>query len=277
MILLAESGSTKCDWMLNSPGHPRFETRGLNPLFHSAEFMADEVRGNAALSACAEQVTHLYFYGAGCSSEQRKQTVAQGLAMVFGNAEIHVEHDLLGAVRATCGNDPGIVCILGTGSNSCMFDGHETRELIPALGYVLGDEAGGAWFGKELMRSFLYGQLPAELRAELETEYGLNREIIFEKVYRSPGPNVYLASWMKFLGKHSEHSWVKSLIYKGFYEFIRIHVLIYKESKFLPVHFVGSVAWYFRDILEEVCRFCKLKTGVITREPVIRLLDYHGS
>lgn len=277
MLLIADSGSTKCDWVLVNPQgeEQQFHTMGFNPFFHSTELVASEIRKNTALHAQASQVREVYFYGAGCSSPERNEVLIDALREVFPNAAVTVDHDLTGAAYATCGTEPGIACILGTGSNSCYFDGKNIHEKVPALGYVLGDEAGGTWYGKELLRLFLYKELPEDIHQGLIESYGLTKEGIFEHVYNLPNANVYLASFMRFLSSRSQHAWVRDFMYNGFSKFINIHIWKYENHQDVPVHFVGSVAYHFSDLLREACKIHRLHVGVITREPVKNLVQYH--
>ncbi len=277
MLLVADSGSTKCDWLVTSTGaeEGRFHTMGFNPFFHNKELIESEIRKSEGLMNIADKVTELYFYGAGASSSDRCSIIHSGLSKVFTNAKIVVDHDLTGAVYATCGTQPGIACILGTGSNSCYFDGKEIHEEVPALGYVLGDEAGGTYYGKELLRMFLYKELPNDIYYSLIEKHNLTKEGIFESVYNKPNANVYLASFMRFLSDHRENKWVTDLIYNGFSKYINIHIWKYKEHKEVPVHFVGSVAYHFQDLLREACKIHRLDIGVITSEPAVNLLAYH--
>lgn len=277
MLLVADSGSTKCDWVFTDGSEKRstYHTMGFNPFFHPTDLIESEIRKNTELSALAPQVQHVYFYGAGASHPSRNAVVEEALKRVFTHAEITVDHDLTGAVFATCGDEPGIACIMGTGSNSCYFDGQDIYEEVPALGYVLGDEAGGTFYGKELLRMFLYHELPEKIHQGLIDRYQLSKESIFEAVYNKPNPNVYLASFMRFLSDNRDSKWVRDFIYNGFSKFINIHIWKYENHKDVPVHFVGSVAFHFQDLLREACKIHRLNIGVITSEPVVNLVDYH--
>lgn len=277
MILVADSGSTKCDWIFadESGNRQQFFTMGFNPFFHGSNLIENEIRKNQGLSEIAAQVKHVYFYGAGASSPNRNEVVYYALRQVFFKAEVVVDHDLSGAAYATCGDEPGIACILGTGSNSCYFDGKQIFEKVPALGYVLGDEAGGTFYGKELLRMFLYKELPESIHNGLIEKYNLTKENIFESVYNKPNANVYLASFMRFLSDKRDEKWVRDFIYNGFSKFINIHIWKYENHKEVPVHFVGSVAYHFSELLTEACKIHRLKVGIITSEPVKHLVDYH--
>ncbi|MFM9943598.1 MAG: hypothetical protein ACKVQB_00050, partial [Bacteroidia bacterium] len=189
MLLVADSGSTKCDWILVKSTGERLETStmGFNPFFHNSVFIESELKKNELFVKYAGEVADLYFFGAGASSQNRNSIIENGLKKVFTNAKnIIVDHDIKAAVIATAGDQPGIVCILGTGSNSCYFDGETVSEKIPALGYILGDEGSGAYFGKILLTKYLYKKLPMELETALEKDCGVSKESIFEAIYNKP-------------------------------------------------------------------------------------------
>jgi N-acetylglucosamine kinase-like BadF-type ATPase len=278
MLLVADSGSTKCDWILVKSNGERLETNtmGFNPFFHNEELIASEISKNEILMSHADKILNIYFFGAGASSKQRNTIVENGLKKVFKNTvELRVDHDLIGAAIATAEDDPGIACILGTGSNSCYYDGITVHEVVPALGYILGDEGSGAYFGKILLSKYLYKKLPIELATALENEYGVTKESIFEAVYNKPNPNVYLASFMRFARDHNDHPFFKEMIYKGISGFINIHVWCYENFREVPVHFVGSIAYYFKDTLEEVAKNYRFTIGKIVKKPVTPLADYY--
>lgn len=276
MILVADSGSTKCDWVaIHNGSQSEFFTIGFNPLFHSAPFIEAEIRKNEGLNSLSNQVTHIHYYGASVSSEDRKAIVETALKNVFSNAILSVDHDMIGSVYATCGTKPGIACIIGTGSNSCYFDGKNISEKVPALGFILGDEAGGAWLGKRLLKDYLYHDVPVEIEKDL-TAMGLTKEVIFDKVYKQPNANVYLASFARFLGQRQHVKYVRDIIEEGFREFIKIHVCKFENHREVPVHFVGSVAFFSQDILKKVCEEYNISLGTVTNEPIHGLVAYHS-
>lgn len=275
MLLIADSGSTKCDWVFTDGEHrSTFHTMGFNPFFHNTEMIASEIQKNEALAALGNRVRKICYYGASVSSDDRAAIVSNALKQVFPEAEIAVDHDMIGSVFATCGTNPGIACIIGTGSNSCYYDGVSISEKVPALGYMLGDEGSGTWLGKRLLRDFLYHDLPPELDAEL-TATGLNKEGVFNRIYTQPNVNVYLASFAKFLGPRQHIPYVRNIIKEGFQAFVVPHVLKFENCYKVPVHFVGSVAYFSRDILTEVLLEYNLMPGVITNEPIHGLVAYH--
>lgn len=278
MILVADSGSTKCDWLLDlGEGHTReFHTMGFNPLFHTSDVIAHEILKNSELMGLSHAVTDIFFYGASVSSDDRRAIVINALKSCFPKAKIHADHDLTGAARATCGHNPGIACILGTGSNSCYFDGTTISEKVPALGFILGDEAGGAWFGKEFIRHYLYHELPENIEQYLH-QNGIEKEDIFTRVYKSEGTNVYLASFMKIIHQFKKENIIHGMLQRGFKEFLKIHVCKFENYKEVPVHFVGSVAINFREELTECCASMGIQMGVFTNHPVTGLLKFHQS
>lgn len=278
MILVADSGSTKCDWILmDRPDNQILtHTMGFNPFFHSSDLISQKILDNNQLNENSDRVAEVYFYGAGCSSKDRNEIVENALKRCFKEARIiKVDHDLTGAALATARDKPGITCILGTGSNSCYFDGERIHEAVPALGYILGDEGSGSYFGKILLSKYLYKHLPADIYEAFESRYNISKEIIFTNVYNLPNPNVYLASFMKFISDYREHPFFKDMIYRGLASFINIHVWCYQNFREVPVHFVGSIAFYFKEVLEEVARNHRFQVGRIEQRPVDPLANYH--
>ncbi|GAB5556250.1 MAG: ATPase [Schleiferiaceae bacterium] len=278
MYLLAESGSTKCDWIcLDSDGVEanRFYTMGFNPFFHSAEFIQEELSNDLKINEIIGKVEQIYFYGAGCSSDELKAIIKDGLQRVFPDAMISVDHDLVAAAYSTYSGKPEIACILGTGSNSCYFDGENVREEVPALAYILGDEGSASYLGKKLIAAFLYRKLPEELHAAFVEKYNLTKADIFNRVYNQPHANVYLAGFGRFVGKHSEHPYLRNLVKQGFEEFIDTHVLCFPEAPDCEINFVGSVAYHFQGLLSEVLSSKGLTLGNVVGKPVDGLVSYH--
>ena len=278
MILVADSGSTKCDWLiLNGAVKTETKTMGFNPFFHSAGLIHQALKSNPDLASIARDVDAIYFYGAGCSSAERNAIVENALKQTFPHAtQIVVDHDLTGAALATCSKEKGIACIVGTGSNSCYFDGEKAMEAVPALGYVLGDEGSGSYFGKIILSNYLYKRLPSELSNAFEKRYDLSKEIIFSRVYNEPNPNVYLASFMKFVSDHRDHPYFKDMIYRGLSVFADIHISCYEGYRNVPVHFVGSIAYYFKEVLDEVAKNMRFKIGEVIKKPIYPLAEHHA-
>jgi glucosamine kinase len=277
MILIAESGSTKTDWVLVGQNNnlSYFKTIGFNPFFHASEFIAEEIKTNSDLYASSSKVTRVYFYGAGCSSENMSIIIQKGLKQVFNNADISVDHDLLACAYATYEGEPSISCILGTGSNSCYFDGENLIEEVPAIAYVLGDEGSGSYYGKKLLRDYLYNLLPVNIKEDLETQLGISKSIIFENVYMKPHANVYLASFMKFINTQYHTDYVVNMIEHGMEEFIKIHVCCYPNYKNVKTHFIGTISKLFERELRKAAELHDVKLGNIVRKPVDNLVHYH--
>lgn len=281
MILIADSGSTKSDWLAidsNGVECSRFNTMGFNPYFHSSDKVESELNQCSEFMSIAASVDKCFFYGAGSSSEAMCQIIEGGLERVLPNAEIHVGHDLEGAAYSTWTGTPAITCILGTGSNSCYFDGSEVSEELPSLAYILGDEGSGSWFGKQLLRAFFYKQLPEEIRADFISEFGEEEtqvNYVNKRVYKGDGPNVYLASFTQFIGKYKNHPMVEGWLVDGFEEFIKIHVECFSNCKTVPVHFIGSIAFHFNDALKKACKNRGVQMGNLVRKPIDGLAKYH--
>lgn len=278
MLLIADSGSTKCDWILveNDVQH-KVSTMGFNPYFHSSDIISAEILKEELLRNKSGDIKEVYYYGAGAANNNMNNIVKNGLSKVFKNAQVNVGHDLDGAVFATCDEKPGIVCILGTGSNACYYDGNgNIEEKISGLGYILGDEGSGAYFGKRLLIRYLYGKLPIHIHKAFSERYNdINKQVVMENVYLKPHANVYLASFMKFLSDHRDDEFVRNFIYKGFSEFITTHVWKFENYREVPVHFIGSIAYYFQDLLREEARIHHLTIGKIVKQPVFNLVKYH--
>jgi N-acetylglucosamine kinase-like BadF-type ATPase len=278
MKLIVESGSTKADWALVDEGGniaATFDTMGFNPFFHASEFIGKEIRKNSALTNTAPNVNEVYFYGAGCSSDHYKQIVAHGLMLVFTKASIYVDHDLVAAAYSTYKGKACISCIIGTGSNSCYFDGHTLHEEVPALAYILGDEGSGSYLGKRLLADYLYKKLPQEIADDFEGSYILSKAIIFENVYQKPHANVYLASFTPFINKHKSHPHFHQMVYNGMKLFLQNHVCCFPNYQNIPIHFVGSVAYHFSEVLEEAAKDLGITISSIIKHPIEHLVAYH--
>jgi N-acetylglucosamine kinase-like BadF-type ATPase len=278
MILIADSGSTKCDWLLidrqgNKKGE--FHTMGLNPYFHNEAIIENAVRTCEGLIDIADTIHHVFFYGAGASSENLCAIVKRGLEVVFAESHILVDHDLVAAAYSTYEGEPAISCIIGTGSNSCYFDGETVVEEVPALAYILGDEASGSWFGKMLLRDYFYKKLPEEIRIDFDATFQSSKEEIMRKIYNEPNANVYLAGFTRFIGKHAAHPHVQAWVQDGLLTFLKIHVECFPNYREVKTHFVGSIGFYFSDMLKKVCEQEGVQLGMIIRKPIERLADYH--
>lgn len=278
MIAIAESGSTKCDWaLLDEQGNvvKAFKTLGFNPYFHSTEFVSSTLELCSDLEGAKGLVTSLYFYGAGCSSPELNAIIQAGLEQVFTRATVHVDHDLVAAAYSLYEGEPVISCIIGTGSNSGFFDGEKVTELVPALGFILGDEASGSYFGKKLLADYFYHRLPSEMHHDFKERYDLKWSDTLNKVYGNQHANVYLASYMRFIADHKKNAYVTEMIREGMARFIDIHVTNFAEYHKYKVGFVGSIAFLFEDILREELHKRDCRAGRIIKHPVQNLIEYH--
>lgn len=277
MLLIADSGSTKCDWRLVAAdkSYRDFNSIGINPYFHNEEVIENELKNVEGLAENAEQVTAVFFYGAGCSSTSLKRIVDRGLGRVFPNAQIYVDHDLVAAAFSVYEDEPCIACILGTGSNSCHFDGDIVREEVPALAYILGDEGSGSYFGKKLLADFLYNRLPAGMQKRLKDEMNLNKDTIMEHVYMRPHANVYLASFMPFITSCKSEEYVQVMLRQGLEHFIDIHVKCFRDYAKVKTNFIGSVAHFQKDILTEVAANNGIILGKAIQNPIDGLYQHH--
>lgn len=259
----------------NGANQLEFHTMGFNPYFHDANLVEAKMRASTEAASIAQTVDKVYFYGAGSSSEPLCAIIREGLERVFTRAEVHVGHDLDGAAYSTYSGVPAITCIIGTGSNSCYFDGKETTEEVPALAYILGDEASGSWFGKRLLALHLYHKLDPVVDEDFVKTFAFSKNDIINRVYKEPNANVFLASFMTFLGRHQESTQIISLLEEGFQAFVDIHVKCYRNYRSVPVHFVGSVAYHFQSVLRHVCEREGIQVGHIIKRPIDGLADYH--
>lgn len=276
MILVADSGSTKTDWILITPGQPQtaFKTAGINPFFLSDKEMLRVINKQENLVALAENVKEVYFFGAGCSSPDKREVVSNILSQVFKQAYISADSDLLGSAYATCGTESGLCCILGTGSNITYFDGENIFEGKHGLGYILGDEGSGSYFGKKLVTDYLYGRMPETESALFAKNYQLNKETLINHVYHKQGANYYLASFAAFLSEIKDGNYGKQLIKEGLTEFVTTNIKSYQGYKKIPCHFVGSVAWHLKEELQEICTAQEIQIGKIIKHPIRDLVNF---
>jgi glucosamine kinase len=275
MILVADSGSSKTDWMGYSPdGTIRFHTQGINPYFLNAQDIFKLFSKKKDLGFNPDEVKEIYFFGAGCSSPDKHEVISNGLSLFFSKAFISVEHDLLGSAYATCGDKEGLTCILGTGSNISYYDGSNVYNSKHGLGYVLGDEGSGTHFGKKLVTSYLYGHMPKDLSVLFAEEFKIDKESVISNVYQSAFPNTYLASLSRFMIKHTSHPYIAKLIHDVFQEFVQTNIKDYQNYKTVDCHFVGSIAYYYQDILTDVCKANGVRIGKILQKPIEGIYNY---
>ena len=275
-ILIADSGATKADWrVVNPDGNVRaIATSGISPVFLDEAGITAILRDELLPALNGAEVSHIYFYAAGIVSDEVSSKVCDALHGLFPGAACEAASDLLAAARALCGNKPGIACILGTGSNSCFYDGGQIVSNVRSGGFILGDEAGGAWFGKQLLSDYVKGLLPQNLTDELVRRFGIDYPTLVQKVYREPLPSRYLASFAPFIEEHGNHPYIKNLLRNGFDAFLLRNVAQYDYRRY-PVHFTGSVAWHFRELLGRCLTAAGMRQGTIVQRPVEALTEYH--
>lgn len=277
-ILIADSGATKCEWCLTGK---RMEpqvvfSQGISPYFLNTPQIESIIRNELVPQLGKSRIAAVYYYGTGCANPSNALLVKKAIRNVYPDAEVMVTHDLMGAARALCGNEKGIACILGTGSNSCYFDGKSIRKNSPGLGYVLGDEGSGAYLGKKVLQYYLYNTFDEELCYKFEHKYGVSNVDILENVYKKPLPNRYLAGFTLFLSENRGHYMVENIIEDGLNDFFFTHLCKYGESWKYPISFVGGVADAFRDVVEGLCNGYEFELGQILRNPMEGLIRYHS-
>jgi len=276
MILIADSGSTKTDWrVIGDDGKiTQARTVGLNPFMTSHDKMV-EVLKNELYPQLAANIREVYFYGAGCATDSSCAKVQNALALVFKGAEIEVDNDQLGAARALCGSEPGIACILGTGSNTCLYNGKQIIDNIPPLGYVLGDEGSGNHIGKELLNRYFRRELPTAISERLEKRFDVSKENVLDKVYHDPFANRYLAGFAKFVFQNLKDPYMTHMVYDVFAHFFNKTIARYENYEQYKIHFTGSVAFYFGNLLRQVANDKGLRVFNILETPIAGLTLFH--
>lgn len=278
MIAIIDGGATKCDWvLLDNNGNEQLTTHtiGFNPNIIDPDAIPKEIEKNSELFAVKEQITKLFFFGAGCGFEKNKEIVKNQLGKVFYHAEISVDEDLTAAAYAAYQGTPAIVCILGTGSNSCLFDGKSIHRELPSLGHMLGDEGSGGAIGKALVRDYFMKKLPQDLAEEFQKTYGLTAADLVHRIYHQPLANTYLASFNQFVAERISHPYCQHIVSSEMKSFFEYHILPYENCHSLEINFVGSISHIYRNILKSVAAYYHLKIGIIVQKPIINLVDYH--
>mgnify|MGYP002724591987 FL=1 len=287
ITLIVDSGSTKTSWCFaflpdtkSADGARTVTTEGLNPAVMSAEEVEEKIAKALnhclqSLSISAADVDNVFFYGAGCIAG-RTVVVSESIQSILVDARIYVADDLLGAARALCGHKAGIACILGTGSNSCLYDGENIVAHTPALGYVLGDEGSGAVLGRKFLNAVLKQTLPENIRKRFLQESGLDMAEVINRVYRSPAPNRFLASMSKYIHGYLDEKEVRDIVIDNFEDFIRNNILAYGD-KFRTINVVGSIAYHYKEQLTEAASRNGFQIGKIIKNPIEGLIEYHMS
>jgi N-acetylglucosamine kinase-like BadF-type ATPase len=278
--LIADSGSTKTDWVLIDRHKvlSSLKTMGFNPYFQTREQISDEISKQLKpqLQKVIDQIDHVYYYGAGCSNTINCDIVEHGISDALKIRQICIHHDLLAAARALCGTGPGIACILGTGSNSCLYDGKQAIENIPSVGYMFGDNGSGAHIGKTFIQSYFDGDLPQKLKSAFE-KAGYNREEILDNIYKKPMPNRYLASISKFVAENYSDQFIKRMVKNCITSFFDKQINRYTNARNYKVHSVGSIGFYYREVLKEVANEEGYTIENIIQSPIEGLVEYHQS
>lgn len=277
MIIVADSGSTKTDWRicLSDGTFDQRETGGLNPNFSSADDFSQSLQ-TAFDTLDKSQVKEVWFYGAGCGNELNQERVADHLKNCFYQSKIHVAGDMLGAARALCGTQPGMAAILGTGMNTCLYNGKDIVANHFSLGYMLGDEGSGAYLGKLLITDWLKDRLPEALKLNFEKRFGLSKSDVIENIYRKPFPNRFLAQFAKFIYQNLKHEYCTNLVISSFQSFFREQIKTYPDYSKYPLHLTGSVAFYFGNLVKRVAAEERVIIGKIVEKPIAALAIYHS-
>lgn len=274
--LIADSGATKCEWCLVIDGKKKtITTLGISPYFLDEEQIVTLLQKTLIPKLKDAIITDVFFYGTGLSNSNNVLLLKKVLKRLFKKAKIAVETDLTAAARALCGRKKGIACILGTGSNSCFYDGKKMTKNSPGIGYILGDEGSGAYMGKKVIQHFLYNTFDEELQTRFEKRFLTNPMEILENVYKKPLANRYLASFAIFLAENRGHYMIENIIEDCLNDFFFTHVYKYRESWTHPINFIGSIAFGFKDVLQELCNTYELELGTVLKAPMKGLIEYH--
>lgn len=278
MILIADSGSTKTDWCIVENGVPlqQIFTKGTNPFFQSEEEISNEIATALLPQLQTDELDAVYFYGAGCGFPDKIETMRRAISKHLKvKGEVEVSTDMLAAARALCGHSAGIACIMGTGSNSCYYDGKAIVTNVSPLGFILGDEGSGACLGKLLVGDLLKNQMTPELKEKFLTQFSLTPADIIDRVYRKPFPNRFLASLSPFLHQNLNEPCIRTLVLDSMKAFLKRNVMQY-DYQHSKVHFIGSVAFYYKELLAEAAQETGIQLGTIIKSPMEGLIEYHG-
>ncbi len=274
--LLADSGATKCEWcLMEDDKTTTIFTQGISPYFLSLPQIVSLLQKELLPALAGKEIHEVFYYGTGLSNPDNVIAIKEALRQVFANAKIEGNTDLLAAARALCIKEKGIACILGTGSNSCYFDGKKVVKNSPGIGYVLGDEGSGAYLGKKVIQYFMYNTFDEDLRSRFDFKFQTNGNEILENVYKKPLPNRYLASFAVFLAENRGHYMIENIIEDGLNDFFFTHLTKYNESWKHPIHFVGGISFAFKDVLAELCSSYGFDTGTILQNPMQGLTIFH--
>ncbi len=278
MIAVVYSGSRYADWKLAEKGCiiSNFKTAGINPFFNDDKYISHLLNKNIQLVNYAEKIRKIYFFGAGASSKERKEIISSAFGKFFRHGKIMVDHDLKAAALATCGNNPGIVGLLGNGSNAAYFDGKKIKENNFGLGYILGDEGSANWMGRQVLKRYLNETLPLEFLQKFKKRYDPDRKQILDKVYRQSHPALFLSSFADFLMENKQDGFVKQLVTEGFNQYFKTYIqALRKQFPDTPIHLVGMAASGFQDWLLEAAALNELTIHSVLKEPIYNVLHYY--
>jgi glucosamine kinase len=276
--LIADSGSTKAEWcLLDGKKKKTIFTQGISPYFLSLTEVVDILEKELKPKMKGVSPSIIHFYGTGCSNPSNVKMIKQALKKIFPKATITVDHDLMGAAKALCGDQKGVACILGTGSNSCYFNGKKILKNSPGLGYVLGDEGSGAYLGRKVIQYYLYNTFDPDLMDRFKAKFNIGAVEILDAIYKQPMPNRFLASFAVFLSENRGHYMIENIIEDGINDFFFTHICKYTESWTLPIHFIGSVADAFKDVIKDMCDSYELQLGKILKNPMEGLVKYYAN
>jgi N-acetylglucosamine kinase-like BadF-type ATPase len=274
--IIADSGATKCQWTLVLGNQKKtITTIGISPYFLTTEQIVETIAKGFNKKVDTDIINAVYFYGTGLSNPLNVASIKKALKKVFQKADLDIQTDLVAVARATCQHSKGVACILGTGSNTGYYNGKKIVKNSPGLGYVLGDEGSGAYLGKKVLQYYLYKTFDEELMHAFESKYPINKDQILDAIYKQPLPNRYMASFSEFLSEHRGHYMIENIIEDGINDFFFAHLNKLNESWLYPIHFAGSVAYIFRDVIKQLATAYELEIGTIVKSPMEGLIVFH--
>ena len=274
--IIADSGATKCQWTLVLGNQKKtITTIGISPYFLTTDQIVETIAKGFNKKVDTDIINAVYFYGTGLSNPLNVASIKKALKKVFPKADLDIQTDLVAVARATCQHSKGVACILGTGSNTGYFNGKKIVKNSPGLGYVLGDEGSGAYLGKKVLQYYLYKTFDEELMHAFESKYPINKDQILDAIYKQPLPNRYMASFSEFLSEHRGHYMIENIIEDGINDFFFAHLNKLNESWLYPIHFAGSVAYIFRDVIKQLATAYELEIGTIVKSPMESLIAFH--
>jgi N-acetylglucosamine kinase-like BadF-type ATPase len=276
MKLVADAGASKTDWVLISDNNlEHTQTQGIHPSFIKPDEIKENLGKNGLLSKSRNSSLNIYFYGTGCSSQNHKDLIHNLLKKLFKHSKISVFSDILGAARGLFLQEEGIACILGTGTNCCRYNGNEIIKCTPSLGYILGDEGSGAYFGKKLIQQYFYNKMPGDLSKQFQNQYKIEKEQILNQLFSHNQPNTFLAGFAGFLHLHKSHQFIQNLIEQGLTDFFENHIKVINPKRNEKIRFTGSIAWYLQDFLFKISSQYNLTVDKVIQSPIEGLAMFH--